>query len=138
MNPEIMAVDGSGQATDLPGDGRTVAALAFRNDAALASAYDGAEISIWDMATMSLAATLPARPGKVDGTGLVRSGPDAAGGSDNTIRLWEPTLGGKSSGSPGIQGRFPRWFSTEATTTHFRELRHNGASLGDGPVMGVC
>ena len=43
------------------------------------------------MATGSLAATLPARPGKV--MALTWCGADrlAAGGSDNTIRVWEPS-----------------------------------------------
>jgi len=90
----IAAVDASNRVRDLPGDGRAVQALAFRADGArLASAGLGDAISLWDLTSGSLAGTLPARPGKI--MALTYCGPDrlAAGGSLNTIRIFDPDGG---------------------------------------------
>lgn len=90
----IVALDGSAALRDLPGDGRTIQALAFRADGAqLASAGLGDAISLWDMASGSLAGTVPVRPGKV--MALTYCGPDrlAASGSYNSIRVFDPEAG---------------------------------------------
>ena len=53
-----------------------------------ATAGDGDQIRIWDVASGTEVASLPARPAKIYSLVFINDDQLATGGSDNAIRLW--------------------------------------------------
>ena len=90
---------------EFKGPGRRMHALAYSPDGEkIVAAGEGPDILIWHAADGNLAATLPIRPGKV--MAIAFCGPNllAAGGSNNTIGVWNLLSGRQELSLAGHTG----------------------------------